>query len=86
MMIEKYNFKYFSYSPNAGLEFHETEKQARERAEESISFYDSKSWDDLVEMVCYGEVKEVATKTNVRPDPSGEYEYLCDYKLKLIEE
>ena len=43
-------------------------------------------WEERVDLVCWGEVKEITTKTNVRHDPSGEYDYLCDYKLKLIEE
>lgn len=90
MMIEKYNFKYFSYDPSDadGLELHNTADEAKLRAQSCIpEMLDCDGrWEERVNLVCWGEVKETATKTNVRPDPSGEYDYLCDYKLKLIEE
>lgn len=80
-------YKYFSYDPNdIGFELHETAEQAKARASECIRDYLDDGWDDAVEEVCWGEVKEIATKTNIRPDSTGEYDYLCDYELQQLEQ
>lgn len=80
--------KYFSYDPSDvdGLELHHTSDEAKLRAQSCIpEMLDCNGrWEERVDLVCWGEVKEITTKTNVRPDPSGENDYLCDYKLKPI--
>ena len=87
---EEMIMKYFSYDPSDadGLELHNTADEAKLRAQSCIpEMLDCDGrWEERVDLVCWGEVKEITTKTNVRPDPSGEYDYLCDYKLKPIEE
>ena len=90
--------KYFSYDPQGdGFDFHETAEQARDQAQQCIQIYLDDGWDDMVEQVCWGEIKEIATKTNVRPIdengrlPDGEFvgydfEYYCNYELKKLEQ
>ncbi|WP_392565839.1 hypothetical protein RHO15_09765 [Utexia brackfieldae] len=75
--------KYFSYDPNdVGFELHETKEQAIARANECIPYYLDDGWDGAVGGVCWGEIKEIAQKTDVRPDPTGEFDYLCNFELQ----
>lgn len=39
-------------------------------------------WDILVEHVRWGKIKEIVTKSNVRPDETSRFNYICEYKLK----
>ena len=75
---------YFSYSPIDGMLFHKTEEEAKKEAEDSIQQYLNEQWDEEVEEVCWGIINEFATKTNVRDDPSGDFDYLCDYELQKV--
>lgn len=83
-MSEYKNYKYFSYCPHSGFEFHKTLEEAKERANELIEGHLGldDDWDELVEQVCCGEIKGIATKDNVRPDETGRFAYICNYKLK----
>lgn len=92
--------KYFSYVPDDygdGFNFHKTAEEAKKYAQDSIQSFLNDGWDDLVELVCCGEIKEIATKTNIRPIdekgylPDGEYvgndfSYYCDYELRNLEQ
>lgn len=77
------DYKYFSYCPVDGLEFHKTIEEAKQAASKNIENYlDGDGWDLDVENVCYGEVKGIATESNVQPDKTGRFDYICEYKLK----
>ncbi|XKM12703.1 hypothetical protein RCS94_06650 [Orbaceae bacterium ac157xtp] len=90
------SYKYFSYDPDDwGFELHETAEQAKARANKSIPDYLDDGWDDSVEQVCWGEIKEIATKINIEHvDEYGYssdghyvgvgYGYSCDYELKPV--
>ena len=54
-------FKYFSYCPESGFETHTTAKEAEKSAQDSIDYfrdYASDGWDEHVEGVCWGEIKQ----------------------------
>lgn len=76
--------KYFSNCPIYGFELHATAEKAQERAKELIQDHIGldRDWSDVVEQVCWGTVEEIATKTNVQTDETGEFDYICEYELK----
>lgn len=93
---------YFSYDPAVGgygFELHATAEQAKARAAEHISQLKNDHdgfWEDAVNEVCWGEIKEAATPTNViNVDETGrgedgevydtDVDYVCDYELQPIE-
>ena len=77
-------YQYFSYCPVDGLEFHKTIEEAKTSAIERIENYlgVDDDWDLSVEHVCYGEIKGIATKINVRTDETSRFDYICEYELK----
>jgi len=87
-MSEDESYKYFSYCPRDGFEFHKTSEEAKERANElieghlvdNLGIYND--WE--VEQVCWGEIKGIATKSDVRPDETGRFDYVCNYTLKHL--
>lgn len=60
--------KYFSYSPDSGIDFHEYIESAHLASVENLDRYEEKAaedgeWDHDVELVCYGEVLNCATES-----------------------
>ena len=76
--------KYFSYCPDCGFETHETSEKAQDSANDCISHHLDESWNEDVEQVGWGEIKQVATKNNVRPSDDPMFDYCCDYDLMNI--
>lgn len=93
--------KYFSYDPSDvdGLVLHHTADEAKLRAQSLIpEMLDCDGrWEERVNLVCWGEIREIAIKTDViNVDDRGfgedgvEYgtdiDYMCKYKLNLPQE
>lgn len=76
--------RWFSYDPDNGFEYHDTPEAARADALRIIDSCLNEGWEEDVEQVLWGQVCERATQVNERPDPSGEFDYLCDYELKPV--
>ena len=98
---EEMIMKYFSYDPSDadGLELHNTADEAKLRAQSCIpEMLDCDGrWEERVNLVCWGEIREIATKTDViNVDDRGfgedgvEYstdiDYMCNYKLTPLQE
>jgi hypothetical protein len=76
--------KYFSYDPEAGFETHDSEEKAKAAAAESLQDYRDNAgegWDELVEQVCWGEIKQITVMGEKTPAEHPEYDYLVDYAL-----
>lgn len=78
--------KYFSYDPTVGgygFETHDTAKEARARAEQVLADFLNTGWDDvpdnLVEDICWGELKGEVKNVMVEPNEDG----VMMYELKL---
>lgn len=80
-------YKYFSFCPTDGFEFYKTIEEAKERAKKNIKNHvrADGSWYLSVGCVCYGEIKGIATKNDVKPDDARELDYTCKYELKQPE-
>ena len=84
------NFKYFGYDPNSGFELFETEEQAKNYAEEAISYYRGDAcdgWSEEVDQVCWGELKQETVQVGLRPrneEDGHNLEMTCDYVLTDI--
>lgn len=79
--------KFFCYCPDAGFDTFETEKEAKESAETSIDWYRDNAeegWNEEVNQVCWGEIKQQASICNEMPaSKDNRYcETTCDYQLK----
>ena len=75
--------RFFSYSPDLGIEWHDTAEAAKASADEELKQYrkDAKfdgEWPAEVEDIRWGEVKERTAE--VPHDEGG-----CDYTLKAVE-
>ncbi len=60
-------YKHFSYCPESGFETHITETLAKECAEESINYFRDhadEGWDEAVNQVCWGEIKQETVMTD----------------------
>jgi hypothetical protein len=81
--------KWFSYDPAVGFDTHDTEQEAKASAEESLQEYRDHAgdgWDDDVNHVCWGQVREVSAMTEERIAPEGsEFDFTCDYVLREVE-
>ena len=79
--------KYFSYDQNGnGMTFHETAEAAKEAAGQALQFERDEAagmgWSEETRMICWGEVKEIATEGERSPAPEGaNYDYTVDYTL-----
>lgn len=77
--------KYFSYSPDFAFELHDTAEEARTAAQDALDELRADSpdgWSPDVDLICWGEVKQLATMTNKRTaEPESGFEFLCDYEL-----
>ena len=64
--------QWFSFDPCDGFEFHETEEQAKRKAEASLDGYRSDAvdgWDEEVVYVCWGSVNQRVCCTVQTPRP-----------------
>ena len=76
--------RYFAYDPDSGLETFATEQEAIDFANRVIDDYRDAAddgWDELVEQVCWGEIKQKAMMDNQKPGPGTGFCYACDYTL-----
>lgn len=78
--------KYFSRDFEGNVEFHITEQQAKDSAEDFIQEALSADfgWDENVTDICWGkiEIKQSAVEENRREDPDGIFDYIVDYNLR----
>lgn len=81
---------YFSYCPENGFQFHETEQEAREMGEKNFATFEdyaaSDGWGDNVDDVCWGVVRQRVTEISRRdPNPvegdNTDFDEIIDYKL-----
>lgn len=77
--------RFFSYSPDLGIVWHETAEAAKTSAEEELKQYrnDAKfdgEWPQEVEEIRWGEVKEATAEIRHDEEEEG-----CDYALKAVE-
>ena len=73
--------QWYSYDPENGFKHHDTAEAARKAAMATIELCLDEHWAENTDQVEWGRVYERATETNVRPDPSGNCDYHCDYEL-----
>lgn len=79
--------RYFSYDQNGdGMVFHETAESAKSAAEKALELERDEAgdggWSEETCMICWGEVKEIATQGERSPAPEGSnYDYTVDYTL-----
>lgn len=81
--------KYFSYDQECGFEWHETEEEAIQAAQDYIDDYRSNAgdgWSEAVESVCWGLIKQVAQAYGMSADdsPDSDKEY-ADYALEDLD-
>ena len=81
--------KFFSYSPDVGFDLHDTAEKAKQSAIDSIEEYRFRAddgWDDDVENVCWGEVRQESVArekgTTVR---FGTVDVCHDYELEDVD-
>ena len=75
--------KFFSYDPDDGFEFHDTEDAAKDRAQAAIDLYRedaSEGWAEEVDRVCWGEVRQQAKERDTTAETGQDFE-TCDYEL-----
>lgn len=75
--------RYFSYTFNS-LVLHETAEEARQTAEEDLQWQRDRAddgWDDEVELICWGEVRQQVTMISTQPTPNGRFDSLDEYGL-----
>ena len=88
--------RFFSYDPNDRIRFHATAEEAKAEAEYALELYREEAgdgWDENVDEIMWGEIKELVQETSRRPyDPKKDGHIdstLCDevveYDLKAIE-
>ncbi|APU00799.1 hypothetical protein [Aeromonas phage Asp37] len=75
--------KWFAYSPDSGMSFHDTPEAANKWAQAEIDdcrdAMDDLGWDEsLVDSICWGQVSEQATE-HVNPDSYG-----SNYELEVV--
>jgi hypothetical protein len=78
--------KYFSNQPD-GFQFHDTAEAAKKEAEEALQYYAdeaaSDGWNEEVESICWGEVKECVVMVSCKKAPRGsQFSEIVEYKLK----
>ena len=60
-------YKYFGYDPDSGFETFTTAKEAKEYAQDAIDWYRDhadEGWDEAVNSVCWGEIKQQTVMTD----------------------
>ncbi|MAF36326.1 hypothetical protein CL622_04375 [archaeon] len=80
--------KFFSYDPEDGLSTHDTAEEAKQEADNYIDHYRDhadEGWDEMVEQVCWGEVKEQAAMFELDKTVQIEGVEVCCVDYSLIE-
>lgn len=82
--------KYFVYDADNGAEFFDTEEEAVSEANKCIQWYAKNAhegWDEYVDQVCWGEVKQRGKefKTGNIVEFEGEMVECVDYKLEDLQ-
>ncbi len=76
---------YFSYDHEDGIGFHETAEEAKARALKSFGYDEDAApdgWNEEVENICWGEVRQKVTETARRKaDPGAGYDEHVEYAL-----
>jgi hypothetical protein len=73
--------KFFSYYPDDGFELHETEDEAKARAQYAIDMYRDdamEGWAEEVDSVCWGELREYAKEIDTTAECGADS---CDFRL-----
>jgi hypothetical protein len=89
--------RFFSYDPGDRMRYHATAEEAKAEAQHAFDLYRDEAgegWDESVDEVMWGEIKELVQMTSTRPyDPEKDSHIdstLCDevveYDLKPIPE
>ena len=81
--------RYFSYDPEDGLELHETEAEARKRANEIMEgcSHDAADygWAEDMNYVCWGEVRQIAKETKRwKPEDGSDFDYMATWELRDV--
>lgn len=80
--------RYFSYDPEDGFEFHNTEEEARKRCQENFEVCQDVAvddgWDDgWAEHICWGIVKGRVELVKSEPAPEGsKFDTIDTYEIK----
>lgn len=88
---------YFSYDPEGdGFTIHKTAEEAKLASENDLARYRDfacEGWDETVNQVCCGEIKESTVKINEMTKEeaehagiyvSNDFDTICDYELKPV--
>jgi len=78
---------FFSYDPENGIEFHETEEQAKKRAQAALDSEQDTAmddgWGDQVDEICWGVVGQKVVETSREPAPDeSEFAEIITYELR----
>lgn len=83
--------RFFSFDPEGDFELHDTAEQAQAAAQSSLDQYRDEApdgWNENVDRVCWGEIREQVVETMRRPyDPKQDFfmdpecECVVDYGL-----
>lgn len=83
-------YPFFSYDPEDGFDIHKTKEEAIAACNLAIDGYRDiagDGWDECVELICWGEIKQRATVCDIHhvkvneDDPETECTECCDYRL-----
>lgn len=83
-------YRYFMFDPNDGFETYQFAEQAESAAQEAIDWYRGEAcdgWDEQVDQVCWGEIKQNTVQVGLRPrteEDNGDCDMICDYQLSDI--
>jgi hypothetical protein len=82
--------KWFSYDPETGIEFHETEEEAKRLAEECLDEHRNNAvdgWSEDVYQLCWGEIKESTDRVSCKPAPEdSEFDEMWEFELRPLEQ
>ena len=77
--------KFYAYEPENGIEYFETEKEAKEKAEEMLEDYRDMAvdgWDDCVNDLSWGTVNERCYQTSCKKAPEdSEFDEIWEFDL-----
>jgi hypothetical protein len=80
---------YFSYNFEDGFEFHNSEKEAKDRAESCLELERdeaSEGWAEEVDQTCWGKVSEKVIQTECKIAPEGsEHDEYWDFALLKVD-
>lgn len=86
--------RYFSYDPNGnGFELHKTGEEAKKVADDALGYERgeaSEGWDDNVDQICWGELKQRVVMTESRPRTdedvyvSSDIDMIVNYRLSDV--